>query len=154
MLDETQLLVDGRFAQVAAPPNLVMRSFAANATQAIQVRVNPYTEMAVAMAANTGSLNRNSLIAGQQVAQMAAPGNLNPFGQVPASKPADMDDNQLQFAMQMAGLLSAAKSNPGCDLQCQISQLSKNINLSVGPMDGLLCREMSIWPCKPKRKRC
>ncbi len=132
MLDETQLLVSGEFAKVAPPSNLTLRSFAASATQVTSVRVNPYTEMAVAVAAKTeGGLTTNSLIAGQEMAKLAAPRGVNPFTQIPVSKPTDMDSDQMKFAMQMAGLLSAAKANPQCALDCQVANLSKDIALKL-----------------------
>jgi hypothetical protein len=131
MLDETQTLADGRFAEVAAPTNLVMRSFAMDVRQTVSVRVNPYTEMAVAVAGNTGNLSLNSLIAGQQVANLATPNGVNPFSQIPAAKASDMDEGQLKFAVQMAGLLRAAKTNAACDLVCQMADLSKNVKLTL-----------------------
>lgn len=131
MRDETQILADGTFAEVMAPANLTMRSFAGDVTQTVIVRVNPYTEMAVAVAANTGAVNLNSLIAGQQIAQLATPEGVNPFSQAPTEKPGDMDESQLKFSLQMAGLLGAAKGNSACDLNCQVTDLSKNVKLTL-----------------------
>jgi hypothetical protein len=87
--------------------------------------------MAVAVAGNTGNLSLNSLIAGQQVANLATPNGVNPFSQIPAAKASDMDEGQLKFAVQMAGLLHAAKNNLACDLVCQMADLSKNVKLTL-----------------------
>jgi hypothetical protein len=132
MLDETGALVGGKFPEVAAPTGLTMRSFAANASQETVVRVNPLTEMAVAVAANaTGGLSINNLIAGQQVAREAAPAGVNPFTQEPVAEPASMDADQLKFAIKMAGLMSAAKADTACDVPCQIGKLSKDVTFTV-----------------------
>ncbi len=132
MLDETGALVGGKFPEVAAPTGLTMRSFAANASQETVVRVNPLTEMAVAVAANAnGGLSINNLITGQQVAQSAAPAGVNPFTQEPVAEPAKMDSDQLKFAIKMAGLMSAAKADTACDVPCQIGKLSKDVSFTV-----------------------
>jgi len=134
MLDETGSLVAGKFPVVTAPTGLTMRSFAANASQETLVRVNPLTEMAVAVAKAagvSGALTINNLIAGQQVAQLAAPAGVNPFTQEPVAEPASMDPDQLKFAIKMAGLISAAKADTACDVPCQISELSKGVTFTV-----------------------
>jgi hypothetical protein len=132
MLDETGTLVAGKFPAVTAPAGLTMRSFAANASQETVVRVNPLTEMAVAVAAGaTGGLSLTNLSAGQQVAQSAAPTGVNPFTQEPVAEPAKMDDGQLKFAIKMAGLMSSAKANTLCDVQCQIKSLSEGVSFTV-----------------------
>lgn len=130
MLDETLELVDGKFREVAAPTGLTMRSFAANASQETVVRVNPLTEMAVAVAENaTGGLSINNLFAGQRVAIEAAPAGVNPFTQEPVAEPASMDADQLKFAIKMAGLMSSASGT--CALQCQIDSLSENVKFEL-----------------------
>lgn len=132
MLDETGTLTsDGKYPEVAAPTNLTLRSFATEATKTTEVRVNPLTEMAIAVAASSGGLTLNNLVAGQEVAKLAAPEGVNPFTQTPVAKPADMDDAQMKFAMQMAGLLKAAKDDSSCTLKCQIESLSKDIEITV-----------------------
>lgn len=133
MLDETGTLVGGKFPEVPAPAGLTMRSFSANASEVkTEVRVNPLTEMAVAVAAGaTGGLSINNLLAGQQVAQLAAPAGVNPFTQEPVAEPAKMTDDQLKFAIKMAGLMSSAKTNTSCDLQCQIGNLSKDVTFTI-----------------------
>jgi hypothetical protein len=137
MLDETGALVDGKFPEVAAPTGLTIRSFAANASQQTVVRVNPLTEMAVAVAANaTGGLSINNLITGQQVAQSAAPAGVNPFTQEPVAEPASMDADQLKFAIKMAGLMSAAKADTACDVPCQIGKLSNGVSFTIAA-DGV-----------------
>jgi hypothetical protein len=130
MLDETKALVGGQFPPVAAPKGLVLRSFAADASKLTVVRVNPLTEMAVAVAESTGQLSLNSLIAGQDMAILASPDGVNPFAQEPVAKPADMDENQLKFAMFKAGLLSSMTAI--CGLQCRIDELSKGVSISLG----------------------
>jgi hypothetical protein len=129
MLDETQPLVDGQYPAVKAPEGLTLRSFATDASKLTVVRVNALTEMAVAVAESTGNLSLNSLIAGQQTAQLAAPEGVNPFTQEPAAKPADMDDGQLKFALLNAGLLKSVGTS--CDLQCQIKALSKEVQITM-----------------------
>jgi len=132
MLDETKPLTsDGKYPEVAAPLGLALRSYAAEATQTTVVRVNPLTEMAIAVASSAGGLTLNNLVAGQEVAKLAAPEGVNPFSQKPVAKPADMDDAQLKFAMQMAGLLSASVTENACALQCQIDNLSKGVQITV-----------------------
>lgn len=132
MLDETgELTPDGEYPQVKAPEGLAMRSYAAEATQTTVVRINPLTEMAVAVASSAGGLTLNNLVAGQEVAKLAAPEGVNPFTQFPVAKPADMDDGQMKFAMQMAGLLKAAAGNNACTLKCQIESLSKDVKITV-----------------------
>jgi len=129
MLDETQPLVDGQHRAVKAPEGLTLRSFATDASKLTVVRVNALTEMAVAVAESTGNLSLNSLIAGQQIAQLAAPEGVNPFTQEPAAKTADMDDGQLKFALLNAGLLKSVLTS--CDLQCQIKALSKDVQITM-----------------------
>jgi len=128
MLDETQLDGD-QFKSIDAPKGLTLRSFAADASKLTVVRVNPLTEMAVAVAQSTGSLSLNSLIAGQQMAQLAAPSGVNPFTQEPAAKPSDMDDGQLKFALLNAGLLKSVTGT--CGLQCQINALSEDVKIEL-----------------------
>lgn len=128
MLDETQLDGD-KFKKVKAPINLVMRSFALEPNKLTNVRVNPFTEMAVAVAEGTGSLTLNSLIAGQQMAELAAPEGVNPFTQTPVSNPEAMNDDQLKFALLNAGLLSSVVDS--CDLQCQIEKLSEGVMITL-----------------------
>lgn len=130
MLDETgTLTADGKYPEVAAPTNLSLRSFATEATKTTEVRVNPLTEMAIAVAASSGGLTLNNLVAGQEVAKLAAPEGVNPFTQTPVAKPADMDDAQMKFAMQMAGLLASAGGS--CELKCQIDKLSEGVAITV-----------------------
>ncbi len=130
MLNETgTLTADGKFPEEAAPTDLVLRSYAAEATKTTVVRVNPLTEMAIAVAKSAGGLTLNNLVAGQEVAKLAAPEGVNPFTQAPVAKPADMDDGQLKFAMQMAGLLAATDNS--CALKCQIDKLSEGISVTV-----------------------
>jgi hypothetical protein len=129
MLDETLPLVGGQYPAVKAPEGLTLRSFATDASKLTVVRVNALTEMAVAVAESTGTLSLNSLIAGQETATKAAPEGVNPFTQVPAAKPADMDDNQLKFALLNAGLLKLVDTS--CDLQCQIKALSKDVQITM-----------------------
>lgn len=131
MLDETVELVDGKFLEVPAPEGLTMRSFAADASKETLVRVNPLTEMAVAVAGANGGLSINNLIAGQQAAQFAAPAGVNPFTQEPVAEPGKMDPEQLKFAIKMAGLMSAAKADQSCDVPCQIGKLSKDVSFTI-----------------------
>lgn len=132
MLDETGTLTsDGKYPEVAAPSDLALRSYAAEATQTTVVRVNPLTEMAIAVAEEAGGFTLNNLVAGQEVAKLAAPEGVNPFSQEPVAKPVDMNDAQLKFAMQMAGLLAASKTESACALQCQIAKLSEGVEITV-----------------------
>lgn len=129
MLDETRLSENGQFREVEAPKDLMLRSFAEDASKLTVVRVNALTEMAVAVAATTGELSLNSLIAGQQIARLSAPAGVDPFNQEPVAKPADMNDDQMKFAIFNAGLLTSVGSN--CDLQCQIGGLSKDVSITL-----------------------
>ena len=129
MLDETRLSGSGQFLEVEAPKDLTLRSFAEDASKLTVVRVNALTEMAVAVAEKTGELSLNSLLAGQQMAQLSAPAGVNPFNQEPVAKPADMNDDQMKFAIFNAGLLTSVGSN--CDLQCQIGGLSKDVSMTL-----------------------
>lgn len=130
MLDETgTLTADGKYPEVAAPTDLALRSFATEATQTTEVRVNPLTEMAVAVASSAGPLTLNNLVAGQEVSKLAAPEGVNPFTQKPVARPGDMDDAQMKFAMQMAGLLASADN--ACKLKCQIDKLSEGVDITV-----------------------
>lgn len=136
MLDETEL--DGAsFKKVAAPKDLVMRSFAANVNQAVTVRINPYTEMAVAVAESAVSggkkagLSLQTLVAGQEVARLAAPEGVDPFTAAPVAKPNEMTETQLKFAVQMAGLLQQAKADTACQLQCQVAKLSEGVTVTM-----------------------
>lgn len=132
MLNETgTLTVDDEYPQEAAPTDLVLRSFATEATKTTEVRVNPFTEMAVAVAGSVGALTLKNLVAGQEVAKLATPKDVNPFNQIPLAKPADMDDGQMKFAMQMAGLLKAANDDSSCALKCQIGRLSEGVEITV-----------------------
>jgi len=129
MLDETRLSGSGQFLEVEAPKDLTLRSFAEDASKLTVVRVNALTEMAVAVAATTGELSLNSLIAGQQIARLSAPAGVDPFNQEPVAKPVDMNDDQMKFAIFNAGLLTSVGSN--CDLQCQIGGLSKDVSMTL-----------------------
>lgn len=139
MLNET--ILDGdKFKQVKAPEGLALRSFATEATQATVVRVNPLTEMAVAVAENvsktTGKLDLDALSAGLSAAKSATPYEIDPFTVVPVASPAELKTpEQIGFAQMMAGLITASEANPSsCALDCQIASLSKDVDIPV--VDG------------------
>jgi hypothetical protein len=133
MLDETKIQLDGSFEEVDAPAGLTMRSFATSATEAQDVHVNPLTEAAVAIAAQTASgasLTADTLrIAKQAVIDELAPAGANPFTAKPPKSLADATDDQKKLAVFMAGLMKTASNN---DIAAAIKELSSGIALTKG----------------------
>lgn len=130
MLDETTV-VNGKFAEVAAPTGLSLRTMVDELTVAKVAEANPYTEMAIAGAiaaqdasGNAVPLSKEVLLASKEVVKEQLRG-LNPF----AIKAVDADaaspsDDQKKLMTLLTGVAKAAKDDNACDLKCQITAMN------------------------------
>lgn len=107
MLDETQT-ENGDFLQVPAPLGLTLRSVVlpVSGTNAYPVSVNPFTEAAVAVAAD-GGFTPNAIVAGQKIARLMVPEGVNPFT-TRAALLSDATDEQKQLLSALAGFAQNA----------------------------------------------
>jgi hypothetical protein len=116
MLDETQIDGSGNFTVVPAElvaPGLTLRSFNSSASEAALVRINPLTETAVAIAAQTKDANGKAIgltadalrSAKQIVLEQLAPEGVNPFITVPPTTWANASEEQKRLVIFAAGLM-------------------------------------------------
>ena len=130
MKDESQVNSDGSFVEMTLSAPLELRTFVSSATESVSAQINPLTEQAIALAAQTknGSgtlvgLTKEALLAGKQLAQQMAPAGTDPFADKPASNASEMTG----LSVMMAGLVKAQRDDNTCDLTCQVGKLSQDI---------------------------
>jgi hypothetical protein len=115
MLDETGVLVNGDFpiSAVKIQPGTVIRSVLPSLAATSEVVVSPYTELAVAAAASTGTLNAETLASAQDtVTQLIG---IDPFKTKPinASEMSTATADQQKMMLLLTSVAQDAKSAIG-----------------------------------------
>lgn len=129
MLDETTV-TGGKYAEVAAPSGLSLRTMVASLTETAVAEANPYTEMAVAGAVAAVDASGNAVPLTKDVLLTAKENirtqlKINPFAAKAVDADAtDVTDAQKQLMTLLAGVAKSAKDDTSCDLKCQIKKMN------------------------------
>ena len=141
MLDETSI-VNGKFEEVAAPKDLVLRTMVPDLTAAADAQANPFTEMAIAgaLAATDASgapvtLTKDVLLVSKEAVKMQL--GINPF----ALKAVDADNttataDQKKLMTLLTGVAKSAKDDPACSATCQVTNLGKTAAIKYDKSTG------------------
>ena len=141
MLDETTL-VAGKFAEIAAPLDLVLRSMVPDLTASAEVQANPFTEMAIAgaLAAKDASgtavtLTKDLLLISKEAVKTQY--GINPF----ALKAVDADNtaataDQKKLMTLLTGVAKSAKDDSTCSTTCQITKLGTTAEIKYDKTSG------------------
>lgn len=145
MLDETSVGADGKFTVSANKPPVgtVIRSTLPDLTTNSEAHITPFTEMAVAAAASSGTLNSNSLLAGRQMVMDTL--GLNPFIIKPVNADATMSTEQAKMMLLLTSVAQDAKTACNGDpsgVTCAVTRLNdkarltRNTNGTFAPQTG------------------
>jgi hypothetical protein len=141
MLDETSI-VNGKFEEVAAPKDLVLRTMVPDLTAAADAQANPFTEMAIAgaLAATDASgapvtLTKDVLLVSKEAVKTQL--GINPF----ALKAVDADNttataDQKKLMTLLTGVAKSAKDDPTCTATCQVTNLGKTAAIKYDKSTG------------------
>lgn len=141
MLDETTV-TGGKFAEVAAPTDLVLRTMVPDLTAAADAQANPFTEMAIAgaLAATDASgapvtLTKDVLLVSKEAVKTQL--GINPF----ALKAVDADSttataDQKKLMTLLTGVAKSAKDDTSCNTSCQVTNLGKTATIKYDKASG------------------
>lgn len=141
MLDETSV-VNGKFEEVAAPKDLVLRTMVPDLTAAADAQANPFTEMAIAgaLAATDASgakvtLTKDVLLVSKEAVKTQL--GINPF----ALKAVDADNttatvDQKKLMTLLTGVAKSAKDDSTCAATCQVTNLGKTAAIKYDKSTG------------------
>jgi hypothetical protein len=141
MLDETSI-VNGKFEEVAAPKDLVLRTMVPDLTAAADAQANPFTEMAIAgaLAATDASgapvtLTKDVLLVSKEAVKTQL--GINPF----ALKAVDADNTtasaeQKKLMTLLTGVAKSAKDDAACSATCQVTNLGKTAAIKYDKSTG------------------
>lgn len=141
MLDETTV-VSGKFVEINAPSDLVLRSMIPDLTAPADVQANPFTEMAIAgaLAATDSSgaavtLTRDVLLISKEAIKTQY--GINPF----ALKAVDADSttattDQKKLMTLLTGVAKSAKDDSVCSTTCQVTKLGANAAIKFDKTTG------------------
>jgi hypothetical protein len=127
MLDETSA-VNGKYSEVDAPTDLVLRTMVPDLTAAADAQANPFTEMAIAgaLAAKDSSgasvtLTKDVLLISKEAIKTQL--GINPF----ALKAVDADSttataDQKKLMTLLTGVAKTAKDDSSCSTTCQVKK--------------------------------
>lgn len=141
MLDETTI-TGGKFAEVPAPSDLVLRTMVPDLTAAADAQANPFTEMAIAgaLAATDASgapvtLTKDVLLVSKEAVKIQL--GINPF----ALKAVDADsttasDDQKKLITLLTGVAKSAKDDSACSTTCQVTKLGTTATIKYDKATG------------------
>jgi|GEM_PF-6793341 len=134
LCDETKPLVSGKFDCTTTPSaGTVIRSTLPNLSATSVVHVTPFSEMAVAAAASTGSLTPATLAVGQAAVQDSL--GFNPMTVKPVNADSDMDANQAKMMALLSALMLDAKLNTcsgdASGMKCMVDRLNEGAKLTL-----------------------
>lgn len=141
MLDETSV-VSGKFAEVDAPQDLVLRTMVPDLTAAADAQANPFTEMAIAgaLAATDASgtkvtLTKDVLLISKEAVKTQL--GINPF----ALKAVDADSttataDQKTLMTLLTGVAKSAKDDAACSTTCQVTKLGTTAAIKYDKSTG------------------
>ena len=141
MLDETTV-VSGKFVEINAPSDLVLRSMIPDLTAPADVQANPFTEMAIAgaLAATDSSgaavtLTRDVLLISKEAIKIQY--GINPF----ALKAVDADSttattDQKKLMTLLTGVAKSAKDDSACSTTCQVTKLGATAAIKFDKTTG------------------
>ncbi len=135
MLDETSVGADGKFTVSANKPPVgtEIRSTLPDLTTNSEAHITPFTEMAVAAAASSGTLNSASLLAGRQMVMDTL--GLNPFTIKPVNADATMSTDQAKMMLLLTSVAQDAKTACTGDpsgVTCAVRRLTDQATLTKG----------------------
>ena len=135
MLDETSVGADGKFTVSANSPPVgtEIRSTLPDLTTNSEAHITPFTEMAVAAAASSGTLNSASLLAGRQMVMDTL--GLNPFTIKPVNANATMSTDQAKMMLLLTSVAQDAKTACTGDpsgVTCAVKRLTDQATLTKG----------------------
>jgi hypothetical protein len=142
MLDETTITTDGKFAQISAPSDLVLRTMVADLNTAANSQANPFTDMAIAGALNAKdasgaavTLTKDVLLISKEAVKTQL--GINPF----ALKAVDANDttasvDQKKLMTLLTGVAKAAKDDSTCSTFCQVTKLGDKAEIKYDKATG------------------
>jgi hypothetical protein len=132
--DETKPLVGGKFdCTGSAGAGTVIRSTLPDLSKTSITHVTPFSEMAVAAAASTGSLTPATLAVGQATVQESL--GFNPMTVKPVNAGESMDANQTKMMALLSAVMLDAKLNTctgdASGMKCMIDRLNEGAKLTL-----------------------
>jgi hypothetical protein len=132
--DETKPLVGGKFdCTGSAGAGTVIRSTLPDLSKTSVTHVTPFSEMAVAAAASTGSLTPATLAVGQATVQESL--GFNPMTVKPVNAGESMDANQTKMMTLLSAVMLDAKLNTctgdTSGMKCMIDRLNEGAKLTL-----------------------